>query len=107
MFSFLNRNKVQSVNVNELDAVLSNIKLIDIREPSETSLGTIKNAKKIPMNNLLAKPEQYLSKDTEYYIMCQSGMRSSRTSKTLNKLGYKVINVSGGFGSYRGKNIKK
>lgn len=107
MFSFLVRDKVKSVNVNELDEILSNIKLIDIREPSETSSGTIKGSKNIPMNNLLDKPEQYLNKDAEYYIMCQSGMRSSRTSKVLNKLGYKVINVSGGIGSYIGTKFNK
>lgn len=107
MFSFFKRNKIKSMRVNELDESLIKNKLIDIREPYETKSGTIKGAKKIPMNTLLKNPEQYLNKEEEYYIMCQSGMRSSRTSKTLHKLGFKVINVSGGFGSYRGNNIKK
>lgn len=107
MFSFFNKNKIQSIDVDKLDNSLPNIKLIDIREDYETKFGTIKGAKKIPMAVLLAKPEQYLNKNDQYYIMCQSGMRSSRTTKQLLALGYNVINVAGGFGSYRGKNIKK
>lgn len=107
MFSFFNRNKIKSIEVNNLDESLTKNKLIDIREAYETKLGTIKGVKKIPMNTLLTNPEQYLNKEDEYYIMCQSGMRSSRTSKTLNKLGFNVVNVSGGFGSYRGNNIKR
>lgn len=58
------------------------------------------------MNNLLKNPEKYLNKEKEYYIMCQSGMRSSRTSNILSKQGYKIINVSGGIGSYVGTKIK-
>ena len=106
MFNFFNKKTIKSVDINSIDSILTKIKLIDIREPYETSAGTIKGAKKIPMNILLEKNEQYLNKSDEYYIMCQSGMRSSRTVKALSKLGYKVVNVSGGFGSYRGKNIK-
>lgn len=106
MFSFFNTNKLKSIDINELDTLLSNIKLIDIREPYETKSGSIKGSKKVPMNTLLQNPNQYLNKEDEYYIMCQSGMRSSRTCEALDKLGYKVINVSGGVGSYRGTKLQ-
>lgn len=101
MFSFFNRNSVKSVHISEINSLLPNIKLIDIREPYETSMGTVKGAIKIPMNTLLSNPEKYLKKDEEYYIMCQSGMRSMRACKTLSALGYNAINVSGGYGGYR------
>lgn len=107
MCSIFTKNKIKEIQVNKLDDNLNENKLIDIREPYETKLGTIKGAKKIPMETLLNNPEQYLNKDDEYYIMCQSGMRSSRTTKALHKLGFKVVNVSGGFGTYRGSNIKR
>ena len=106
MFSLFNRNKVKSIDINKLDENFSNIKLIDIREPYETKSGSIKGAKKIPMGTLMGNPQQYLSKNDEYYIMCQSGMRSARTSLALSKLGYNVINVAGGFGSYKGTKIQ-
>lgn len=104
MLSMLFGNKVKSIDVNSVEA--NKVKLIDIREPYETRMGSIKGAKKIPMGELLENPEKYLNKEDEFYIMCQSGMRSSRATKELDKLGYNVVNVSGGFGSYRGKNIK-
>lgn len=53
----------------------------------------------LEMGNLLKNPEKYLMKDKTYYIMCQSGARSNRTTKILNKQGYQVINVAGGVGS--------
>lgn len=106
MFSFLSRNKVKSIDVNKLDVNLIKNNLIDIREPHETKLGTIKGAKKVPMNILLKNPEQYLNKNDEYYIMCQSGMRSARTVPMLRGIGYKVINVNGGMGSYVGSKIQ-
>lgn len=107
MFSFFSKNSVKSVEVNKLDEEFAGRKIIDIREPYETSSGTIKGAKKVPMNTLLQNPEKYLNKDNEYHIMCQSGMRSFKASKSLSKLGYNVVNVAGGFGSYRGKNVKR
>ena len=38
--------------------------------------------------------------------MCQSGRRSSGACKTLEKQGFKVINVSGGMGAYVGRKRK-
>lgn len=106
MFSIFGKSSVKSVNVNNLDGMLLQINLIDIREPFEVKTGTLKGAKNIPMDKLLTNPEKYLNKEKEYYIMCQSGMRSSRTSKQLSNLGYNVINVSGGMGSYAGTKRK-
>jgi len=93
-------NKV--INVNDIDDLIGKIKLIDIREDYEYKSGSIKSAKNIPMNRLLKEPNKYLNKDIKYYIMCQSGGRSSRTCNTLRNEGYDVINVSGGVGSYAG-----
>jgi len=45
MFSLFNRNKVKSIDINKLDENLSNIKLIDIREPYETKSGIINGVK--------------------------------------------------------------
>jgi len=106
MFEFLKKNYSKSVNVNALDDLIGKIDLIDIREPYEFKNGSIKTAKNIPMGNILTDPNKYLIKDKLYYIMCQSGARSGRTTKKLTKLGYNVINVAGGMGSYLGKKRK-
>lgn len=106
MFDFLKRDNSQVIHVNDLDNLIGKIELIDIREPYEYKNGSIKTAKNIPMGNLLENPDKYLMKDKTYYIMCQSGGRSGRTTKLLERQGYKVINVAGGMGSYVGTKRK-
>lgn len=106
MFSFLNRGTGNVVNVNDMDKLIGKVDIIDIREPYEYKTGSLMTAKNIPMGSLLEKPDQYLEKDKTYYIMCQSGIRSGKTVKVLEKQGFHVINVSGGMGSYVGTSKK-
>ena len=107
MFKFFKSANTHSINVNDLEASLGTINLIDIREPYEFAQGSIRTAKNIPMNNLLTKPTHYLKTDKQYYLMCASGMRSARTTSALRKLDYDVINVKGGFSSYSAPNRNK
>ena len=102
MFDFLKKNTGKVIHVNDLDSLLGTVELIDIREPYEYKSGSIKTAKNIPMGNLLNAPDTYLKKDKTYYIMCQSGGRSSRSCSILTKKGFDVVNVAGGVGSYVG-----
>lgn len=102
MLDFLKRTDVVSVHVNALDNLIGKIELIDIREPYEYRNGSIRTAKNIPMDQLLSAPDKYMGKEKEYYLVCQSGGRSLAASKALTRAGYKVINVSGGVGSYVG-----
>ena len=104
MFGFFNKNNENVVNVNDIDNLIGKIDLIDIREPFEYKGGSIKSAKNIPMQTLLSNPDKYLNKDKEYYIVCQSGGRSSMACNGLRQKGFNVINVAGGIGSYLGKN---
>lgn len=106
MFNFFKKDSGKVINVNELDSLIGKINLIDIREPFEYKTGSIKGAKNIPMGELLGSPNKYLKNDKEYYIICQSGGRSTRVCSKLKSDGYDVINVKGGMGSYRGRNIK-
>ena len=76
------------------------INLIDVRESYEYKAGHVPNARNIPMGVVLEEPEKYLNKSMEYHVICQSGSRSSRTCRKLSSLGYNVVNVSGGTGSY-------
>lgn len=102
MFHIKKSEKSNVIHINDLDNLIGNVEIIDIREPFEYKSGSINTAKNIPMGDLLNKPEKYLEKDKTYYIMCQSGMRSQNTCKALAKQGYSVINVAGGMGSYVG-----
>lgn len=102
MFSFFTKNKVNSINVNELKDLLGRINLIDIRENYEYKSGHLPKAKNIPMDKILSEPDKYLNKDKEYYIICQSGGRSAGTSRKLKAMGFNIVNVSGGTSSYTG-----
>jgi len=106
MFSFFKKDDGKVINVNELDNLAGKVDLIDIREPYEYKGGSLRNSKNIPMNDLINQPDKYIKKDKTYYIMCQSGARSSRTCNFLKKQGFDVINVSGGIGSYVGTKRK-
>ena len=106
MFDFLKKDDSKVIHVNDLDSLIGKIELIDIREPYEYKSGSIRTAKNIPMGNLLSEPEKYLNKQKIYYMMCQSGGRSTRTTKILGKQGFDVINVAGGMGSYVGTKRK-
>ncbi len=106
MFSLFQRDTSNSIHVSEIDTIINDINLVDIREPYEYSHGSIKSAKNIPMGQLLNNVGEYLEKGKQYHIMCQSGGRSSNAVATLSKAGYDVVNVKGGMGSYFGKNRK-
>jgi len=101
MIGLLNRSN-RTIHVNDLDKTIGKIQLIDIREPYEFKSGSLRSAINIPMGNLLENPEKYLEADKTYYIMCQSGGRSSVATKVLQKQGFDVVNVVGGMGSYVG-----
>ena len=102
MFSLFNKSKFKTINVNDLKPLLGKIDLIDIREKYEYASGHLPSTKNVPMEELLSNAEKYLDKNKDYYIICQSGGRSSKACTELTNGGYKVINVSGGTGSYVG-----
>ncbi len=106
MFNLFKSDNGKVIHVNDIDSLIGNVELIDIREPYEYKSGSIRTAKNIPMGNLLAEPSKYLLKDKTYYIMCQSGGRSGNASKALTKQGFDIINVAGGMGSYVGTKRK-
>jgi rhodanese-related sulfurtransferase len=106
MFSLFQRDATASIHVNDIDDMLKDINLIDIREPYEYAHSSIRSAKNIPMGQLMSAPDKYLNKSNKYYIVCQSGGRSSGAVAALLRAGYDVVNVKGGMGSYMGKNRK-
>lgn len=102
MFGFGTKESYAAMNIDAIHRLEGQPELIDIREPEELRLGSIKGAKNIPMGSLLGAPEQFLRKGPVYYIFCQSGMRSSRACAQLSKLGYTVVNLLGGMSAYSG-----
>lgn len=105
IFSFLTGPNIQSISTKELDSLIGKVNLIDVRQPYEYKSRSIKGAKNIPLGEITSS-DNILDKSKTYYIICQSGMRSMRASKTLAKKGYNVINVVGGMSAYRGNKVK-
>ena len=101
MFALFNKQNFESIHAGDLENNREN--LIDIREVFEYESGHIPQAKNVPMGNLLQQPEKYLDQNTEYKLICQTGVRSARTCAQLSDQGYQIVNVQGGTSAYPGK----
>lgn len=91
-----------SISVSELLKKMEsdNISVIDIRNSQSYNNNHIPNAKNIPSQVLVSNPSKYLEKEKTYYLYCQKGTISIRVCSLLNSLGYKTINVNGGYESW-------
>ncbi|WP_252230095.1 rhodanese-like domain-containing protein [Clostridium sp. ZBS15] len=97
--------KITTIDVSEIDELLGKIELIDIREPFEYRVGSIKTSKNIPMHDLLDNADNYLDKNKKYYLICRSGARTASVCIDLREKGFDVINVYGGMISYDGDQL--
>ena len=78
-----------------------NKQFVDVRTQGEYKGYHIPGFKNIPLHQLSQKAGE-LSKEKEVVVICQSGMRSQKASKTLKKLGFaNVTNVKGGVSAWR------
>ncbi len=91
-----------SIDIKEIDRINidTNSCIIDIRDKYEYILGNINNSINIPYNYLLTLPDRYLDYNKIYYIYCDSGSKSRKICLFLSELGYKVVDLIGGYNSY-------
>lgn len=87
---------MESITANQLRK-LGNVDIIDIRSKEKYNDNHILNAHNIPFDKLLIKPENYLEKGNKYYIYCQKGLQTKQLCNILNKKGYNLVNVIGGY----------
>ena len=72
--------------------------LVDVRTAEEYAAGHIPNAKNVDVLQSDFKDRvETLSKNKEIAVYCRSGKRSLMAANTLAKMGYKVINLRGGW----------
>ena len=72
--------------------------LVDVRTAKEYAAGHIANAKNIDVLKFDFKDQvEVLPKDKEIAVYCRSGKCSLMAANTLAKMGYKVINLRGGW----------
>ncbi|KXA46422.1 MULTISPECIES: DsrE/DsrF/DrsH-like family protein [Staphylococcus] len=92
--------KTQHINEfsnKDFERLAKNGQLIDVRTPEEYADGHIKGAELYPVDQI----EQFdKKKDKTYYVYCRSGKRSLKASEYLDKQGYDVVNLDGGYVAY-------
>jgi len=76
--------------------------IIDVRESDEFAEGHIPQAINRPLSILVEEIDSF-EKDKTYYIVCQSGGRSSQACSYLSSEGIRVVNVLGGMSEWQGE----
>jgi len=81
---------------NRIDAG-DDLQIVDVREDNEVALGTIPNAKHIPLAQVLNRMNE-LEPDRETVVYCKMGGRSARAIDALQRSGFpgKLVNLRGG-----------
>jgi len=90
---------VKSISIKEIIKGI-NLNIIDMRNTQKFNDNHIPNSRNIPFEKLILEPKKYLNFNSTYYIYCQKGTKSVQACIYLQKLGYKVINIKGGYESW-------
>ena len=77
--------------------------LLDVRTPEEYRQGHIPNSKNIPLQIIDKVAAVVKNRDTELYVYCHSGARSSQATALLQRMGYRRVNNIGGIAAYTGR----
>lgn len=91
---------MDSINIEDLKKY-TNYKLIDIRTKEDYMKGHLPGALNIELEDILAFPNKYLSKNLTYVIYCDEGKSSLRLVQVLKK-NYDVISLNGGYLNFMG-----
>ena len=73
--------------------------VLDVRRAAEFAAGNVAGAANIAHTRLLSKLDR-VPKDREILVHCQGGVRSARACALLERHGYTVTNMAGGYGAY-------
>jgi NADPH-dependent 2,4-dienoyl-CoA reductase/sulfur reductase-like enzyme/rhodanese-related sulfurtransferase len=74
--------------------------LLDVREPSEFRRDSIDGAVNIPLGQLRGRMAE-LPCDREIWVNCEVGLRAYYACRILTQDGFRALNLSGGFKTYR------
>ncbi len=83
-----------SGHTNDLDSIIRNSFLVDVRTPGEFAEGSVKGAVNIPLDTLPSELAQFRRKDN-IIVFCRSGARSGMAKTILESNGIKNV-VNGG-----------
>jgi rhodanese-related sulfurtransferase len=74
--------------------------LVDVRTPQEYAGGHISGAVNIPVDDLRSRLGE-LPHDREVAVYCQMGQRGYLAVRILAQAGFKVVNLGGGYKTYK------
>ncbi len=78
--------------------------LIDVRTPEEFAAGHLDNAVNIDWyNSNFVDQLQVVPKEHTLYVYCKKGVRSAKAAALLDSLGYKAIDLTGGYDAFLSK----
>lgn len=91
-----NKSVIQSLNSEEISEIIQDksVTIIDVRTAEEYKTGHVEGAINIPYDEI--ENEVNYDKDQTIAVYCRTGVRSSETAKTLEKMGYTKIYDLGG-----------
>lgn len=93
-------SKIREISPEEWEKEeYKNFTAIDIRDEAEYELGHIDNALWMSISNLL-REDRALDKSKAYLLYCKYGTISRELGERLQDEGYRVANLSGGYGQY-------
>jgi len=101
---FVASNMLKGDVINCHSGDLVNLKpnqlVLDVRSNKEFQAGMIPNAINISIDDLRDQMSQ-LSKDKEYLVYCQVGLRGYLACRVLTQNGFKCRNLSGGYQTFK------
>jgi NADPH-dependent 2,4-dienoyl-CoA reductase/sulfur reductase-like enzyme/rhodanese-related sulfurtransferase len=74
--------------------------LLDVRTPQEFDTGHLSEAVNIPVDDLRSRLDE-LPRDREIAVYCQVGQRGYLATRILRQEGFRAVNISGGYTTYR------
>src|SRR3954451_21519690 len=83
-------------NVQDVHDRLSEIQLVDVREPYEWEAGRVDGAVHIPVNAIMTGGVGGLANASAVAVICRTGNRSELATMMLQARGYDAHNVEGG-----------
>jgi len=95
----------RDVQVRDVAAYGNQVRLIDVREPSEFQDGHIAGAELVPLATVAASARTW-PREAPLVVVCRSGGRSSNASRQLAALGFsQVMNMAGGMLAWDGAGL--
>ncbi|MCU1636901.1 MAG: hypothetical protein JWQ68_2140 [Cryobacterium sp.] len=85
---------MKQISVTDLFA-LSDVTVIDVREPEEYAAGRATGAVNVPLGEVASRLAE-IPAHGPVYLICHSGGRSARVTEALSVNGFDAINVIGG-----------